>query len=361
MSDKLISSLDLIKKTSISRATLNNYIKLGILPRPEVRKPLLENSRARMLGYFPENAIAVIEEIQSLKRSGETMDVIIKQLQQSRQAPVKGITGSQVRLSTFDPEDSKQKMQQLGFSFLDHQNVRIHDKGNIRDSLTYIDQNSVILCVLAAQLKKANQLRVELPAEEYFQLISQIWSALEGSFKKYKGKRGRFSPGMMICYFITTLDAQDDELVMNTIRCALEICEKMKILSGDWKRQKGWSRELHLNIGLDGGMDFFAAKNTAWGRETITSGDFVTNACDLAGFERNGAVFATKQFLNLLTLDNRKTIRYGIRNLDKNSDVFVERVFAGIKDIMSPDANLRFIDNLSLAVTQITGFHEYSL
>jgi len=33
-----ISSLDIINKTGISRATLNNYIKMNLLPRPTVKK-----------------------------------------------------------------------------------------------------------------------------------------------------------------------------------------------------------------------------------------------------------------------------------------------------------------------------------
>ena len=54
MSDSnLITSKDLIQKTGISRATLNNYIKLGILPKPIVRRPGPEQKGVKQIGYFP--------------------------------------------------------------------------------------------------------------------------------------------------------------------------------------------------------------------------------------------------------------------------------------------------------------------
>jgi len=36
----LISSKEILDQTGISRATLNNYIRVGILPRPLVQRPL---------------------------------------------------------------------------------------------------------------------------------------------------------------------------------------------------------------------------------------------------------------------------------------------------------------------------------
>ena len=51
---RFISSIDLIKRTGLSRATLNNYIKAGMLPRPVVKKPnLTDLSKAKRIGYFP--------------------------------------------------------------------------------------------------------------------------------------------------------------------------------------------------------------------------------------------------------------------------------------------------------------------
>src|SRR4030067_2045617 len=78
-----ISSLDIIKKTGISRATLNNYIRMKLLPRPVVKRPKEISARARMLGYFPESVIDSIIQIKGLKKKGYSMDNIADMLNQS--------------------------------------------------------------------------------------------------------------------------------------------------------------------------------------------------------------------------------------------------------------------------------------
>lgn len=77
----MISSKELLDRTGISRATLNNYIAMGLLPRPLVAAPGQdEDSRARQLGYFPDSAIDRVHQIQRLKREGYTMAEIVTQL-----------------------------------------------------------------------------------------------------------------------------------------------------------------------------------------------------------------------------------------------------------------------------------------
>lgn len=77
----MISSKELLDRTGISRATLNNYIAMGLLPRPLVSAPASEEpGRARQLGYFPDTAAARVLEIQRLKREGCTMSEIVSRL-----------------------------------------------------------------------------------------------------------------------------------------------------------------------------------------------------------------------------------------------------------------------------------------
>src|SRR5688572_14037126 len=59
-----------MEATGISRATLNNYISCGIVPRPEVLPPEPSDGAAPRIGYFPPDTVARIEEIQRLKRDG---------------------------------------------------------------------------------------------------------------------------------------------------------------------------------------------------------------------------------------------------------------------------------------------------
>jgi adenylate cyclase len=73
----VLSSKDLIERTGISRATLNNYIRSGLVPRPDVLPPEPEDGGAPRLGYFPDDSVARIETIQRLKREGWSLQRIL--------------------------------------------------------------------------------------------------------------------------------------------------------------------------------------------------------------------------------------------------------------------------------------------
>jgi len=75
----VITSKDIIEKTGISRATLNNYIRMGLLPRPLVKGAESEDETARRIGYFPDSVLGDIERIQRLKREGASMEEIARQ------------------------------------------------------------------------------------------------------------------------------------------------------------------------------------------------------------------------------------------------------------------------------------------
>ncbi|MCM2252407.1 MAG: adenylate/guanylate cyclase domain-containing protein [Ramlibacter sp.] len=65
-----MNSKELLEKTGISRATLNNYISWGIVPKPDVLPPGPDDGAAPRIGYFPDEVAQRIEEIQRLKREG---------------------------------------------------------------------------------------------------------------------------------------------------------------------------------------------------------------------------------------------------------------------------------------------------
>ena len=66
LDSKQISSKEIIARTGISRATLNNYIGLDLLPSPTVRKPE-EPGGPTKIGYFPEWVVERIEKIQQFR------------------------------------------------------------------------------------------------------------------------------------------------------------------------------------------------------------------------------------------------------------------------------------------------------
>ncbi|UCE82685.1 MAG: hypothetical protein JSV47_13460 [Deltaproteobacteria bacterium] len=69
---KQISSKEILARTGISRATLNNYISLNLIPPPTIRRPE-EPGGPTKIGYFPEWVLERIEEIRELKAAGVRM------------------------------------------------------------------------------------------------------------------------------------------------------------------------------------------------------------------------------------------------------------------------------------------------
>jgi len=81
----MISSKALIDQTGISRATLNNYIQLGILPKPDVQSlsASADEGGARVLGFFPDDALERVQAVQILKSQGLSMAQISERLAQT--------------------------------------------------------------------------------------------------------------------------------------------------------------------------------------------------------------------------------------------------------------------------------------
>ena len=57
----------------------------------------------------------------------------------------------------------------------------------IKDLLQKRLPTMISFCVLFADLQDSVRICAELPPEEYFELINQLWKTMEGSFKKYYG------------------------------------------------------------------------------------------------------------------------------------------------------------------------------
>ncbi len=75
LESRTISSKEVMARTGISRATLNNYISLNLIPSPSVRKPE-EPGGPTKIGYFPEWVVKRIEKIHQLKGQGMRMSQI---------------------------------------------------------------------------------------------------------------------------------------------------------------------------------------------------------------------------------------------------------------------------------------------
>ena len=338
--DKVISSIDLMKRTGLSRATMNNYIKMGILPRPLVKRPSdKEHVRAKRIGYFPDSVLGVLDLIIQYKNEGHSMEEILKRLMNksdisSGQDQITGILTTPVGLRSSDGISASQEQ------FM----VEENRLGTVPLPLPF--------SVLAAEVEDSIKICAELPPEDYFRLIDQIWKCANGTLKKYCGVYGKHAGNGIVYYYLKECNPN---YLINAIICALELREKMKKVSEEWKKDKGWSYDLHLNIGINEGYEFFGRIPAAPTGDLITLGDTTDFALRLSNFARCGSIWTTKNLLNRVDEKERKKIRYGIRHSQTTHAFLIENTFSRIGDLLpkNNDKYKGFDDISPMIITEI--------
>ena len=146
-------------------------------------------------------------------------------------------------------------------------------------------QNSVKICS-------------ELPAEEYFELINQIWAAMGPIFRKYYGTHGKHVGDGMVYYFFPQ---PDSNYIFNSLLCAQEIKLEMQKISKAWQIRKNWLNELFLNIGINEGEEWLGTFQSATSIEFAVLGDTINHAGRLSDFARHGKIWATKSLIGKLS------------------------------------------------------------
>jgi adenylate cyclase len=498
---KWIDSKELLKRSSISRATLNNYTKRGIVPKPLVKNASKDLKGTKKIGYFPATVLDTLLEIKKLKQEGKAMDAITQEVApgahrepdrrpsddphrpEKASRPVemsqdglsltiddiktpayllnyefeiewvneyaenamfgqciRTITDVELRnifrlflswefnhsvknweeiveyhMSFYRMRIGKEHLGQMyggmggreieylesvydrapnvypekvyrhqleiegmngstekyvvyttffreGMFFLyqkaETAQSRIAEflmdrETVVRDLLQQRLPTVVSFSVLVADLQNSVRICAELPPEEYFELINNMWKILEESFKTYHGIYGKRIGDGVVYYF---LKKQDPGYLMNSINCALSIREKMFDFSAQWKARKRWHNELHLNMGINEGQEYFSTTTPSSTNIEFTAlGDTINYASRLSNLSRFGTIMTTKNVINHLSNEERDSIRYGIRKKLEEREVFVENVFSRIDDLLKDNETWRqrYIDIATLPVTEI--------
>lgn len=504
----MLTSLELIQATGISRATLNNYIAQGLLPRPVVKNPEADAmTRARQIGYFPDDAVERVVRIQSLKKQGMQLAEIARRMQadypqptltatSERRSPamaaargeneyvlpinaLHGLTGSQrftidqipfpaymvnynFEITWFNeaartellggferlPSDIKERNALVyllkGMYGQDQANrealVQIHlmlargrltrndlmgfltqqaqtqlsssqspadvyPSGSLvklplalqapdgekveysvhasyyREGILFVyapalgDDNLLHLlerrdevirnllkkrlpvltdvAVLVADLQNSVRICTELPADEYFELINEIWATMEPIFRKYYGTHGKHVGDGMVYYFFPQPDCN---YILNALMCAQEIKNAMRRISKEWQLRKNWMHELYLNTGINEGLEWLGVFHVDTKVEFTVLGDTINHTARLSDFARSGAIWATKNLLGKLSAEQRKRVKFGIRRKNEDGyEVMVESSYSRIMELIDLNAphNEKLHDVAALAITEI--------
>lgn len=209
------------------------------------------------------------------------------------------------------------------------------------------------LAVLVADLEHSKSLATELAPEEYFQLVNDVWGAMEPVFRSYYGTHGKHLGDGLVYYF---LPQPDCNYVMNAIQCATELRESMRRISREWQRRRNLTAELRLNIGLNEGHEWFGSFYSQTNLDFTVLGDTVDRARDLASLARNGAIQATRKLITILTPEERRQLYYGVRRRDvAGNDILIPATYATVADLVNLDdaAKARFAEIAELAVAEI--------
>ena len=209
------------------------------------------------------------------------------------------------------------------------------------------------LAVLVADLQNSVRICSELPPDEYFELINQIWSTMSPILRKYTGTHGKHAGDGVVYYFFPQ---PESNYLFNAVACADELRHAMRKISSDWQLRKNWLTELQLNIGLHEGQEWLGSFQSANHVEFAVLGDTINRASRLSDFARHGSIWATKNLVSRLTSDERSRVEFGIMQRSaENGDRFVHSSYAQIESLV--DLNDGKLDKLrdiaQLAVTEI--------
>jgi len=226
-----------------------------------------------------------------------------------------------------------------------------------RDSVirTLLSQRLPVLTpvtAMVADLQNSVRICSELPPDEYFQLINEIWSSLDPIFREYYGAYGKHTGDGMVYYFFPQ---PDNNYIMNAILCACKIRERMKVISHNWALKKGWTNQLFMNIGLNEGEEWLGTFKTNTSYELVVLGETINICSRLSDFARYGEIWATKNLVSKLNHAERDSVDYGVVRKTLEQEIFVTNSYAQISTLIDKDnlRHLKLIDISSTAVTHI--------
>lgn len=209
------------------------------------------------------------------------------------------------------------------------------------------------LAVMVADLQGSVRICSEMPPEEYFELINEIWAAMGPIFRRYHGTYAKHVGDGMVYYFFPQ---PDSDYIFNALACAQELKSEIRKISKKWQLRKNWLNELYLNTGLHEGQEWLGTFQTATSVEFAVLGDTINHASRLSEFARFGTIWATKNLLSKLEHEKRATVDFGItRKGGDGQEHFVASSYSQLGSMvdLSAERHEKLRDIAMLPITEI--------
>lgn len=323
----MLTSKDVLDRTGISRATLNNYIQAGLLPRPEVLPPNPEDGAAPRIGYFPDDTVERIGTIQRLKREGWSIARIAAQFESggtippaaaapapaARPAPVPAplVLPAMPAIAAAGPFAPAQA-------------------GDAAPARRFPAPRLTPVSVVVSTLQDAGELWLQLPAGEYFELVNEIWLALDRIFVSHGGRHGRHPGEGMVCHF---LPQPPGNYLWNALAAAHQARDAMRQINSRWQARKGWDFELCMNTGVDEGQDWLGVLRLVEPPELTVVGGAADHAGQLSRTARGGGIWVTRNLVGKLSAEERARLSYGVPRSGKPTARPVLSSFSRLADL----------------------------
>lgn len=348
----LISSIDVLAKTGLSRATLNNYIRMGILPRPIVKRPDADSSsRAKQLGYFPCSVMVTLDAIVRYKREGRRMEEIRMILARGPAFAARGMhdEGPAVEGNPAESGQGPSGGRRDGGGPVEPE---LAEEEVRRGGVCPEAPSLACFSVIAARLQHAAKIRAALPPDEYFRLMRRLCTSTAALFKKHLGVQGKHGADELLFYFFRGCDPS---YLIHAVTAAIELRGLLKIISQEHKINMDIADNLYMNIGIAQGEEFVGSITETPAAEWISQGDTVHSARLLARLARFGSIWATKDLLQRLDETDRRRIRYGICRRGPHRDILFENRFSRVTDLLPQDhpEHKMMMNIMALPVTEI--------
>lgn len=209
------------------------------------------------------------------------------------------------------------------------------------------------LAVMVADLQGSVRICSEMPPEEYFELINEIWAAMGPIFRRHHGTYAKHVGDGMVYYFFPQ---PDTSYLSNALYCAQEVRREMQKISKAWQIRKNWLNELYLNTGITEGQEWLGTFQSGTSVELVVLGDTINQAARISDFARHGTTWATKSLVGKLTSGEREKLRYGVRRRDRDGrDIFVASSFSTVSSLIEGDSGraTKLNDIATLPITEV--------
>lgn len=260
----MLSSKEVIERSGISRATLNNYIAGGLLPRPDVLPPDPGHAAAARLGYFPDDTVDRIATIQGLKQQGWSLSRILDLLNRpaAASAPTPPVESqAPVLPRTAAPFDSPSDEPRI-----------------------------LAVAVLAMGLHDGENLWISTPVQDYFDLVGEVEHAVRTRVRAAGGQTVRLAPDRFLCHF---LPGAADSNVQVAVETGIELRTALTSFGHEWAKRWGGA-EVRPVGGLAAGEAWTAPSASG---DHHVMGDANAQALELARCARAGAILVTRDLV----------------------------------------------------------------